>query len=37
VAELGLIEMRTGAYADAEHSLGKALEIEPDNYAATSI
>ena len=34
-AELGLIEMRTGAYADAERSLGKALEMEPDNYAAT--
>ena len=34
-AELGLIQTRTGAYADAERSLEKALEIDPGNYPAT--
>jgi tetratricopeptide (TPR) repeat protein len=34
-AERGLIETRSGLYAEAEASLTKALSLEPDNYEAT--
>ena len=34
-AELGLVQMREGGYAEAEASLGKALALDPNHYAAT--
>jgi len=34
-AELGLLQTRSGQYAEAERSIGKALAIDPENYQAT--
>ncbi len=33
-SELGLIQTRSGAYAEAGRSLAKAVELDPDNYSA---
>ena len=33
-AELGLIQIRTAQYDDAEQSLDKALALDPNNYVA---
>lgn len=35
-AELGLIQVRGGQYAEAERSLAEAVSIDPDNYAAAA-
>jgi tetratricopeptide (TPR) repeat protein len=34
-AELGLLQTRSGNYAEAERSLQKALALDPENYQAT--